>query len=183
MTLQASPESKPDTVTVPEDQASAPADGQFAPELPDDAPKAYRVKSRRREAAETILPPLVLGMGVIGLWYYITFVVIDESRRFLMRPVHDVVNVFMCTGYTRDSSQYFMKASPARAGDFIELFAEIDLLAGESACPGGNCGASHSSDAATCHRVRIDIFRPREEDLAGWRPAEASGYGGGHGAG
>ena len=93
MTLQASPESKPDTVTVPEDQTSAPADGQFAPELPDDAPKAYRVKSRRREAAETILPPLVLGMGVIGLWYYITFVVIDESRRFLMRPVHDVVNV------------------------------------------------------------------------------------------
>ena len=97
--------------------------------------------------------------------------------------VHDVVNVFMCTGYTRDSSQYFMKASPARAGDFIELFAEIDLLAGVSACPGGNCGASHSSDAATCHRVRIDIFRPREEDLAGWRPAEASGYGRAHGAG
>ena len=93
MTLQASPESKTGTVTVPEEQTSAPADGQFAPEMPDDAPKAYRVKSRRREAAETILPPLVLGMGVIGLWYYITFVVIDESRRFLMRPVHDVVNV------------------------------------------------------------------------------------------
>ena len=43
--------------------------------------------------------------------------------------VHDVVNVFMCTGYTRDTNQYFMKASPSRPGDFIELFAEIDLLA------------------------------------------------------
>ena len=93
MTLQASPESKTGTVTVPEEQTSAPADGQFAPEMPDDAPKAYRVKSRRREAAETILPPLVLGMGVIAFWYYISFIVIDESRRFLMRPMHDVVDV------------------------------------------------------------------------------------------
>lgn len=93
MTLQASPESKAGTVTAPEEQTSAPADGQFAPELPDDAPKAYRVKSRRREAAETILPPLVLSMGVIAFWYYISFIVIDESRRFLMRPMHDVVNV------------------------------------------------------------------------------------------
>ena len=93
MTLQASPESKTGTVTAPEEHTSAPADGQFAPEMPDDAPKAYRLKSRRREAAEAILPPLVLGMGVIGFWYYVSFIAIDESRRFLMRPLHDVVNV------------------------------------------------------------------------------------------
>ena len=96
--------------------------------------------------------------------------------------VHDVVNVFMCTGYTRGTNQYFMKASPARSGDFIELFAEIDLLAGLSACPGGDCGAGHSSDSAACHPLRVEIFQPREEHLAGWRPARASGYGGGHGA-
>jgi uncharacterized protein YcgI (DUF1989 family) len=36
--------------------------------------------------------------------------------------VHDVMNVFMCTGYTRDTHQYFMKASPVRPGDFIEFF-------------------------------------------------------------
>ncbi len=98
------------------------------------------------------------------------------------RHVHDVVNVFMCTGYTRDTNRYFMKASPARAGDFIELFAEIDLLVGLSTCPGGDCGAGHSSDAAACYPLRVDIFRPRDEDLAGWHPAEPSGYGGGHGA-
>ena len=97
--------------------------------------------------------------------------------------VHDVVNVFMCTGYTRDTNQYFMKASPARSGDFLELFAEIDLLAGVSACPGGDCGAGHSSDSAPCHPLRVEIFRPREEALASWRPAPASGYGGGHGVG
>jgi hypothetical protein len=56
------------------------------------------------------------------------------------------MNVFMCTGYTRDTHQYFMKASPVRPGDFIEFFAEIDLLVALSACPGGDCGASHSDD-------------------------------------
>ena len=96
--------------------------------------------------------------------------------------VHDVVNVFMCTGYTRGTNQYFMKASPARAGDFIEFFAEIDLLAALSACPGGDCGAGHSSDQARCHPLRVEIFRPQENKLAHWRPAQASGYGGGHGA-
>jgi len=39
--------------------------------------------------------------------------------------VHDVLNVFMCTGFTRDTGQYFMKASPVRPGDYIEFFAEI----------------------------------------------------------
>ena len=99
------------------------------------------------------------------------------------RHVHDVANLFMCTGYTRDTNRYFMKASPARIGDFIEFFAEIDLLAALSACPGGDCGAGHSSDAATCHPLRVEILRPREETLEGWRPAQGNGYGGGHGAG
>ncbi|MEF9604483.1 urea carboxylase-associated family protein, partial [Paracoccus sp. PXZ] len=35
--------------------------------------------------------------------------------------VHDVLNVFMCTGFTRDTGQYFMKASPVRPGDYIEF--------------------------------------------------------------
>jgi len=95
--------------------------------------------------------------------------------------VHDVVNVFMCTGYTRDTNQYFMKASPVRPGDFIELFAEIDLLAALSTCPGGDCGAGHSSDAAPCYPLRVEIYRPREESLANWRPAPINGYSGTHG--
>ena len=96
--------------------------------------------------------------------------------------VHDVVNVFMCTGYTRDANQYFMKASPSRAGDFIELFAEMDLLAGLSACPGGDCGAGHSSDDAQCHPLKVEIFRPRQEHLVGWEPPATNGYAGNHGA-
>jgi len=97
------------------------------------------------------------------------------------RRVHDVLNVFMCTGFTRHTHQYFMKASPARPGDFIELFAEIDLLAALSACPGGDCGGEHSSDAAACHPLRVEVWRPRAEALEQWTPPARDGYAGGHG--
>ncbi len=95
--------------------------------------------------------------------------------------VHDVLNVFMCTGFTRDAGRYFMKASPARPGDFLELFAEIDLLAALSACPGGDCSTGHSSDAAACHPLRVEVFRPAAPPV-GWAPPPRNGYAGGHGA-
>ena len=97
------------------------------------------------------------------------------------RHVHDVLNVFMCTGFTRDTHQYFMKASPVRPGDFIEFFAEIDLLGALSACPGGDCSASHSSDTAKCYPLKVEIFRPRAEALRGWQPPDRSRYSRNHG--
>jgi uncharacterized protein YcgI (DUF1989 family) len=96
--------------------------------------------------------------------------------------VHDVLNVFMCTGFTRDTHEYFMKASPVRPGDFIEFFAEIDLLGALSACPGGDCGATHSSDAAACHPLKVEIFKPAAGALAGWKRPEPSAYPRTHGA-
>ncbi len=90
--------------------------------------------------------------------------------------VHDVLNVFMCTGFTRDTHQYFMKASPVRPGDFIEFFAEIDLLGALSACPGGDCGASHSSDAAACYPLKVEIWKPDPVTLASWTPPEPNPY-------
>ena len=72
--------------------------------------------------------------------------------------IHDVLNVFMCTGFTKDTHQYFMKASPVRPGDFIEFFAETDLLCGLSACPGGDCSSEHSSDSAMCHPLLVEVF-------------------------
>jgi uncharacterized protein YcgI (DUF1989 family) len=95
--------------------------------------------------------------------------------------VHDVLNVFMCTGFTRDNHQYFMKASPVRPGDFIEFFAEIDLLAALSACPGGDCGADHSSDVAKCYPLKVELYQPRAEALTGWRSPQPSSYSRGHG--
>lgn len=95
--------------------------------------------------------------------------------------VHDVVNLFMCTGFTKDTHEYFMKASPVRPGDFVEFFAEIDVLVGLSTCPGGDCGAGHSSDAAPCYPLRVEIYKADPAKLEGWKPAAANGYAGCHG--
>ncbi|WP_424985932.1 urea carboxylase-associated family protein [Microbulbifer sp. S227A] len=95
--------------------------------------------------------------------------------------VHDVLNVFMCTGFTRDTGQYFMKASPVRPGDYLEAFAEIDLLGGLSACPGGDCGSEHSSDTATCYPLLVEIFAPAAAELAGWHSPAVNGYDQSHG--
>jgi uncharacterized protein len=90
--------------------------------------------------------------------------------------VHDVLNVFMCTGFTRDGHRYFMKASPVRPGDFIEFFAEIDLIGALSACPGGDCGSSHSSDEARCHPLKVEVYRPRADALRDWSGPPVSAY-------
>ncbi|MFB4373045.1 urea carboxylase-associated family protein [Agrobacterium tumefaciens] len=90
--------------------------------------------------------------------------------------VHDVLNVFMCTGFTRDTHQYFMKASPVRSGDYLELFAEIDLIGALSACPGGDCSATHSSDTAACYPLKVEIFRPDMTVLEGWPWPERNAY-------
>ncbi|MCT8161255.1 urea carboxylase-associated family protein [Pseudoruegeria sp. SHC-113] len=97
------------------------------------------------------------------------------------RLVHDVLNVFMCTGFTRDTGQYFMKQSPVRPGDYLEFFAEQDLLGALSACPGGDCGDQHSSDAAACFSLNVEILAPLEGSLQGWAPPPPNGYDGSHG--
>ena len=110
--------------------------------------------------------------------------VADETGRPLKQvemQVHDVLNVFMCTGFTRDTGQYFMKASPVRPGDYIEFFAEIDLLGALSACPGGDCSSTHSSDAAACYPLLVEIFAPADGALAGWQSPPPSGYDRSHG--
>ncbi|MEO9895451.1 MAG: DUF1989 domain-containing protein [Paracoccaceae bacterium] len=93
--------------------------------------------------------------------------------------VHDVLNVFMCTGFTRDTGQYFMKASPVRPGDYLEFVAEMDILGGLSACPGGDCSSTHSSDTAQCHPLKVEVFDAGDPTV--WTPPEANGYDRSHG--
>ena len=102
------------------------------------------------------------------------------SRAEAEPHVHDVLNVFMCTGFTRDTGQYFMKASPVRPGDYLEFFAEIDLLGAISACPGGDCSAEHSSDATPCFPLGIEIYTPQTAP-SGWHSPAPNGYDGSHG--
>lgn len=101
---------------------------------------------------------------------------LDEAEPF----VHDVLNLFMCTGFSRETGQYFMKASPVRKGDYLEFFAEIDLLGNMSACPGGDCSSEHSSDEAPCYPLAVEIYKPRSLPDE-WQPPRANGYNRTHG--
>ncbi len=75
----------PDTPTRPlQDPASGVADTDAAPSSP-----AHPHRSRR--LAHVVLPPLVLGVGILGLWYAISYLVLAERRRFLLRPPHQVI--------------------------------------------------------------------------------------------
>ncbi|WP_298970501.1 DUF1989 domain-containing protein [uncultured Roseobacter sp.] len=106
---------------------------------------------------------------------------LDVSKAEAEPHVHDVLNVFMCTGFIRDTGQYFMKASPVRPGDYLEFFAEIDLLGNLSACPGGDCSSEHSSDTAACHPLLVEVFAPAGGALSGWQPPAINGYDQSHG--
>jgi uncharacterized protein YcgI (DUF1989 family) len=74
-----------------------------------------------------------------------------------------------------------MKGSPVRPGDYLELFAEIDLLAVLSACPGGDCSTVHSSDDAACHPLLMQVFVPADGALDGWVPPARNAYSRTHG--
>ena len=102
---------------------------------------------------------------------------VDEAENF----IHDVLNVFMCTGFTKNTHQYFMKASPARPGDYIEFFAETNLLGVLSSCPGGDCGSEHSSDKAKCYPLKIKIFSTSLDYLKGRSKPLISSYNKKHG--
>jgi uncharacterized protein len=97
------------------------------------------------------------------------------------RRVHDVLNVFMCTGFDKETHQYIKKASPVRPGDFLEFFAEIDVLGALSACPAGDCAVREPGEEWTCYSLRVEIYRPRADALAGWAPPGRNAYSGDHG--
>jgi hypothetical protein len=74
-----------------------------------------------------------------------------------------------------------MKASPVRPGDYLEFFAEIDLLGALSSCPGGDCSSTHSSDEAKCYPLKVEIYKPDQSDLTKWVSPDVSSYSGSHG--
>ena len=98
--------------------------------------------------------------------------------------VHDVLNVFMCTGFTRDTNRYFAKPSPVEVGDYIEFVAEIDLLVSASTCPQGDVSvACGGGGEPITYPLTVEIYAPKEGWLEGWgwSSSEVSGYGGNHG--
>jgi NitT/TauT family transport system permease protein len=74
------PTPTPDAAPVVEDPLAAASTVGFTP------PSA-----RKEHPAAVILPPLLLGGVIIGIWYFVSYVVLDERRRFLLRPPHEVL--------------------------------------------------------------------------------------------
>src|SRR5262245_61938448 len=54
--------------------------------------------------------------------------------------VHDAFNIFMTTGCD-DQHRLFYVDPEARQGDYVELYAEIDLVCAISCCPGASSGS------------------------------------------
>jgi len=75
------------------------------------------------------------------------------------RHVHDAFNIFQKTGVSPEDGSYYLAGSDAKTGDYIELYAEIDLLVGLSSCPAGAGGAGLSSGAGV-HPLGLEVFAP-----------------------
>lgn len=108
-----------------------------------------------------------------------------QPFRLTELDVHDVLNIFQVTGLTPES-RYFMKASPAKAGDFFEFFAEIDLLCAISTCPGGDLsvalwGPDAGDPLPTCRPLAIEVYQPDAALLEGWCSPGPADYAGNHG--
>ena len=49
--------------------------------------------SRLKTLMRLALPPIALGAVFIGVWYLISYVILEQSRRFLLQPPHQVLEV------------------------------------------------------------------------------------------
>lgn len=105
--------------------------------------------------------------------------------------VHDVLNVHQATGLNKED-QYFMKTCPAKKGDYLEFFAEQDLLCALSACPGGDLskpmwgeGTTPGEDASleVCRPLGVEVYDLDSDIIKGWTPPQPFGelYKGQHG--
>lgn len=55
-------------------------------------PRRARSGGRGKEWLALFWPPLLLGAVLVGVWYLVSYVVLDERRRFLMPPPHAVIS-------------------------------------------------------------------------------------------
>ncbi|KAL0581426.1 hypothetical protein V5O48_000580 [Marasmius crinis-equi] len=108
--------------------------------------------------------------------------------------VHDVLNLFQVTGLD-EKGRYFMEASPAKKGDYIEFFAEQDLLMALSTCPGGDLSTwgwgeggegeegVKKSMVDCCRPLKVEVFKIENEEqvLKDWSEPKPPNYRGRHG--
>lgn len=59
------------------------------------APVTSPVKKSGRlaELTRQFLPPILLGLVLISAWYYVSYGLLTDERRFLLRPPHEIIQV------------------------------------------------------------------------------------------
>jgi len=101
--------------------------------------------------------------------------------------IHDALTVFQCAGVDEDG-KYFKKPSPARKGDYLEFFAEIDLVCALSICQGGDLSSTMWTSGAdglfnVGHPLGVEIYQLEASLLEGWHQPATPEYRGQHGMG
>ncbi|MCC6889039.1 MAG: urea carboxylase-associated family protein [Hyphomicrobiales bacterium] len=86
-----------------------------------------------------------------------------EAIGFRADHVHDAFNIFMTTGCD-DEHRLFYVDPEAVKGDYVELYAEIDLVCAVSCCPGASSGSEP-------HGLLLETFeQPHRHDWEVVRP-------------
>ena len=75
---------------------------------------------------------------------------------------------------------------PAKPGDYIEFFAEMDVLMALSTCPGGDLSAWAFGGAgdmlATCRPLGVTVWKITDQDILNdWKQPVSQAYEGMHG--
>lgn len=97
--------------------------------------------------------------------------------------IHDAFSAFRCSGFTKDKGVYFVKPSPARKGDYIDLFAHVNVILAISASRQGDFSSSCADRTAepTCLPLVVETYQIPMSALEGWSTPAVSGYSGTHG--
>jgi NitT/TauT family transport system permease protein len=79
-----------EAVTLPDPADAVHSAGQAIVEAPLVVPGRPGESTARRVAA-VVLPPLVVLGLIVGVWYLVTYAVLEPRRRFILPPAHDVI--------------------------------------------------------------------------------------------
>ena len=74
-------------------EAESGLDDLDQPAVVTDAPRPQPRATVGNRLLNQIVPPLLLGSVIVGLWYVVSYLLLREDRRFLLRPPHQVVTV------------------------------------------------------------------------------------------
>ena len=79
--------------------------------------------------------------------------------------LHDNINLFQKTHFELDTGRRPVEPSDAVVGDYVEFYAEIDVLMAVSICPGGSFGPNWSSGESEIKPIGIEIYNTGIEPL------------------